>query len=472
MLNKLSFYNNNKLNDISTYNVFEFYSDTVTLEDNRYGDNTEWDGLTDWGDGIINSELSHTYSEKNKYTVKTKYGIDTSSKGNLTNVININRNITSMSHMFDGCNKLTELDLSNVDVSKVTNLEYLFNNCNELVYLNISDWDTSNVTSISNMFSNCNKLSTIVGIETISVDNVKNMSNTFSNCTSLSSLDLSGWNTGNVTDMSGMFEGCSSLVSVEVSDWNTGNVTNINNIFKECNSLISIDINNWDTGKLQYFDSIVEKCGSITEITLTDLNLSNIVNNPDPIKFFDRCKSLSLIDLNNFDFPVEIYITKPTILKINGNCDKLKNYLLLNLNGNISNIEGCSLYTDDAKFAKMFKKKYTNWTIYTKDEWNIFEVDTSITPDNRVVVLQNDRRGDSTEYDGATDWGDGVINTELSHEYEVDGVYTIQTKYSINKPLTRENDENTVKKIINIVNIDKNMTNMSFMFKNCTSSTS
>ena len=25
MLNKLSFYNNNKLNDISTYNVFEFY---------------------------------------------------------------------------------------------------------------------------------------------------------------------------------------------------------------------------------------------------------------------------------------------------------------------------------------------------------------------------------------------------------------------------------------------------------------
>ena len=36
MLNKLSFYNNNKLNDISTYNVFEFYSDTVTLEDNKY----------------------------------------------------------------------------------------------------------------------------------------------------------------------------------------------------------------------------------------------------------------------------------------------------------------------------------------------------------------------------------------------------------------------------------------------------
>ena len=37
----------------------------------------------------------------------------------------------------------------------------LFNNCNSLTYIDISDWDMKNVTNMSQMFRTCQILTTI-----------------------------------------------------------------------------------------------------------------------------------------------------------------------------------------------------------------------------------------------------------------------------------------------------------------------
>ena len=100
----------------------------------------------------------------------------------------ITNKVRDMNHMFEHCHELEYLDLSSFDTSKVTNMGYMFNQCHklkeikglnkfitnrvkgfrgmigmfqlceELEYLDLSNFDTSKVDDMSWMFSNCNKL--------------------------------------------------------------------------------------------------------------------------------------------------------------------------------------------------------------------------------------------------------------------------------------------------------------------------
>ena len=62
MLNKLSFYNNNKLNDISTYNVFEFYSDTVNYIAGESAHDDNADALSGVSE-FVNQQNRNHYSK-------------------------------------------------------------------------------------------------------------------------------------------------------------------------------------------------------------------------------------------------------------------------------------------------------------------------------------------------------------------------------------------------------------------------
>ena len=74
-------------------------------------------------------------------------------------------NVTNMSNMFNGCNKLTTVPL--FDTSNVTNMSDMFNGCRQLTTVPLSD--TSNVGNMDNMFSDCIKL-TEVWIKNIKVN--------------------------------------------------------------------------------------------------------------------------------------------------------------------------------------------------------------------------------------------------------------------------------------------------------------
>lgn len=66
-----------------------------------------------------------------------------------------------MSYLFSYCNKLTSLDLSGWDTSKVTTMSHMFIYCSEITSLDLSNWDFSNVFDLRYMFAYCPKLTEI-----------------------------------------------------------------------------------------------------------------------------------------------------------------------------------------------------------------------------------------------------------------------------------------------------------------------
>ena len=69
-------------------------------------------------------------------------------------------NTEDMSYMFASCSSLTNLDLSNWDVSNVTDINYMFTNSG-ITNLNLSNWNTVNVTDMSAVFYDCENLQTL-----------------------------------------------------------------------------------------------------------------------------------------------------------------------------------------------------------------------------------------------------------------------------------------------------------------------
>ena len=166
---------------------------------------------------------------------------------------------------------IKEVDISNLDTSKVVNMKYAFNGCSSLKKINTDKLDTSNV---------------------------ENMSSIFANCTSLESVDLSKLNTKNVTDMSDMFFKCSNLKSIDLSNFDTSNVENMSYMFGECNGLTKINLNDLNTKKVTNMMAMFTNCKNLNEIDLIDLDTDNVENTS---YMFSGCLNLTKLDLSNFN---------------------------------------------------------------------------------------------------------------------------------------------------------------------------
>jgi surface protein len=103
-----------------------------------------------------------------------------------------------MNWMFMRCEKLTNLDVSYFNTSKVTNMSAMFRNCNSLASLDLSSFNTSKVTNMSYMLYGCTNLRTIY------VDD--------------------GWSTAAVTSSTDMFLNCSSLVGGQGTTYDANHV--------------------------------------------------------------------------------------------------------------------------------------------------------------------------------------------------------------------------------------------------------
>ena len=84
----------------------------------------------------------------------------------------------------------------------------MFQECDELIYLDLSNFNTSKVTAMNHMFNKCHKLKEIKGINNFNTNNVTKMTAMFKQCNELIYLDLSTFNTSQVIDMSWMFNKC------------------------------------------------------------------------------------------------------------------------------------------------------------------------------------------------------------------------------------------------------------------------
>ena len=139
---------------------------------------------------------------------------------------------TNMSHLFDGCYKLTSINVSNFDTGKVTDMSFMFKQCSNITSLDVSSFDTSRVTNMSQMFIGCS--ATTLDLRNFNTSQVTNMSNMFSHCTNLQSINTSSFNTSQVTTMQSMYNSC-SVPTLDVSNFDTSKVTNMNSIFLSMN---------------------------------------------------------------------------------------------------------------------------------------------------------------------------------------------------------------------------------------------
>ena len=106
---------------------------------------------------------------------------------NLYEILSICENISSMERMFSGCASLTELDLSNLDMSNVESMAYTFYGCSKLSSLDFGNMNTSNLTSIRSAFHNCQKL-TSLDLSNLDMSNVNNVNGAFNACIDLENL--------------------------------------------------------------------------------------------------------------------------------------------------------------------------------------------------------------------------------------------------------------------------------------------
>ena len=206
-------------------------------------------------------------------------------------------NVTSMNGMFNGCSSLTSIDLSNFDTRRVTDMTGVFRDCLSLTNLDLSNFDTSSVTNMQYMFDGCSSL-TSLDVSNFNTSNVTSMSSMFDGCRSLTSLDLSHFDTSQVTSMGSMFMLCSGLTSLDVSHFDTSKVTSMVYMFNNCSSLTSLDLSNFDTSNVTSMSDMFSNCSSLTSLDVSSFNTSNVTNMSG---MFNNCRSLIELDLSNFD---------------------------------------------------------------------------------------------------------------------------------------------------------------------------
>lgn len=109
--------------------------------------------------------------------------------------------------------------------------------------LEVKNLNTINMTSFANMFEGCQKL-TRLDLTSFNTVNVTNMTYMFHSCYELRTLDLSSFNTEKVTNMTVMFFNCRAIEKIDISSFTTNETTNNTNMFTSCNALKTLIINN------------------------------------------------------------------------------------------------------------------------------------------------------------------------------------------------------------------------------------
>ena len=159
---------------IENFNTFEIETNdanglTLTLAQYINSNGTaETLERTDWGDGAIDKELSHTYDKPGTYIVKTKLqpnNINTWDPSDITGgnynklnynklikkVINVRNDIDNFVSFCGGCTNMEQFNIDNE--IHPTNMAYMFDRCSSLTSIDMTKFDTANTISLYWLFN-------------------------------------------------------------------------------------------------------------------------------------------------------------------------------------------------------------------------------------------------------------------------------------------------------------------------------
>ena len=257
-------------------------------------------------------------------------------------------NVTDMSLLFDHCQKLTSLDLSNFNTAKVTNMNRMFSNCSNLKAIYASDkFITAAVTKSENMFSYCNSLSGDIDWSDKAVDKtyaktgggyfrdkaydnrpyVKYADGTLTfrcgykkilgeNEYELNSGEkLPKWNTHNSkiskvvfeasfanarpTTCYAWFKNFTFLNQIEgIENLNTAKVTNMSYMFKGCSNLAVLDVTHFNTAKVTIMSHMFKGCSNLAVLDVTHFNTAKVTIMS---YMFKGCSNLAELDVTHFN---------------------------------------------------------------------------------------------------------------------------------------------------------------------------
>ena len=283
-------------------------------------------------------------------------------------------NVTNMSLLFDHCQKLTSLDLSNFNTAKVTNMNRMFSNCSNLKTIYASDkFTTAAVTESKNMFSYCGSLSGDIDWTSdkatdktyAKIDGgyfrdkayynrpwVKYADGTLTfRCGYKKTLGENeyalnsgenppAWNTNpkNIskvvfeasfanarpTSCYAWFKNFSELMKIEgIENLNTENVTSMAYMFSSCNKLAELDVTHFNTANVKNMKYMFEYCKGLSSLDVTNFNTANVTN---MLAMFGRT-SLTSLDVTNFN-TANVTSMRDMFCK----CDKLTSLDVTNFN--------------------------------------------------------------------------------------------------------------------------------------------
>ena len=257
-------------------------------------------------------------------------------------------NVTDMSFLFDHCQKLTSLDLSNFNTAKVTNMNRMFSNCSNLKAIYASDkFKTAAVTKSENMFSYCNSLSGDIDWSDKAVDKtyakidggyfrdkayanrpwVKYADGTLTfRCGYKKTLgeneyelnsgeEKPEWYTHNSKISKVVFEASFAnarpttcyawflnfikLKQIEgIENLNTENVMDMSDMFYRCSGLISLDVTHFNTANVTSMSGMFDGCSGLISLDVTHFNTANVTSMSG---MFDGCSGLISLDVTHFN---------------------------------------------------------------------------------------------------------------------------------------------------------------------------
>ena len=337
---------------------WHFENGTLTLGDKVDGILQE--PKKDNGTGKTIWPWDYLRSQVTKVDIKNEVKINTASSmfanmPQLSTVNGLNKldSIKYMNAMFDGDWTLTDVDVSNWDLTQVKECYYLFSgcrslttikgefstssfqntttmsamffNCSALTNVDVSKWDVGNVQNFFAMFKECSALQSIKGLDNWNTTAATNMSYMFYDCTNLTSiassnpgenpstnvsytsasenlgnLDFSNFGTAKVEDFSYMFYDCKAMRSIKgLDNWNTKSATDMSYMFTYDDNLNSLDLSKFDTSQVTTFKAMFAGCAKLASIA--GLNNWNTKSATDMSSMFTYDDNLNSLDLSKFD---------------------------------------------------------------------------------------------------------------------------------------------------------------------------